>query len=149
MTRIFTILILLPLLFGSCKPVPLSERIGRGEVVIQGVCDHAFADYTLVFPKLSWSGHSSDDPFGRDRFSDDAVTVVKAAKVSDVANKLDREVQGLPTKQGWDSHGYSRSDDKCVSVDYEEAGFHYYIDFILWQEDTDVRIMILYKGVRR
>ncbi len=117
---------------------------GEGTEILEEALDSAFKGDTTQFLEVAWSGHS-----GTEEFSVDDSFVVENTKCADVFSKLAIELDKLPTKRGWKSHGSGRSGDTHLEFSYVENGAQFYFDFIFLQQDEDVKVMVLHKGVQR
>lgn len=142
------LLIILPIaILIGCRPSPsarTSMTFGEGTKILESVLDPAFKSYTTEFLEIGWSGHS-----GTDEFSVDDTFIVKGVLCADVLSRLATELDKLPAKRGWHSHGSGSSGGAHLEISYEENGAQFYFDFIFIQQDKDVKVMVLHKGVQR
>ena len=116
---------------------------GDGDAILKTVIDSVQSVYDTEFSSVSWSGGRSNDEFAVEK-----KVVVKNADVSSVSVKLYSELQKLPARRGWISHG-SGIGGFYLDISYEEDGAQFYFDFVLRQRQEDVEVLILHKGVRR
>jgi hypothetical protein len=131
----------------ACRPPhPRSSGLtfGDGDTILKPVLDAALTGYDTQFAEISWSGGG-----GSGEFEVDDSLIVKKTDVATVAAKLFAELNKLPAKRGWNSHGSGIGGDSHLKISYEENGAQFYFDFVLTQKEQDVEILILHKGVQR
>jgi hypothetical protein len=75
--------------------------------------------------------------------------IIKNTDIATIAAKLSTELNKLPAKRGWKSHGSGIRGDSHLEISYEEDDAQFYFDFVLTQKEQDVEILILHKGVQR
>jgi hypothetical protein len=134
----------------GCRHSPLglpSLTFGDGDLMLKPLLDVTLAGQDTQFSEISWSGGGSSNEFA----VDDSL-IVKNASVGDIAAKLSAELDKLPDRRGWKSHGSGSGGDGSIQnyeISYEEGNARFYVNFILVQHEKDVDILILHKGVRR
>ena len=124
-----------------------SLTFGNGDKILKPVLDVTLAGKDTLFSEISWSGTSTGG-----EFTVNDSLIVKNANVGDIAAKLSTELDKLPDLRGWESHGSSAGGAGSIQnyeISYEEGDAQFYFDFILVQNDNDVDLLILHKGVRR
>jgi len=146
MRSFFAILASISFLFG-CRPShPVSSGLtfGDGDAVLKPVLDTVLKGFDSQFAEISWSGGG-----GSGVFAVDDSLVVKDADLATIAVRLSAELDKLPAKWGWSSHGAGSRGNSHLKINYEEDGAQFYFDFLLTQKEKDVEILILHKGVQR
>jgi hypothetical protein len=144
-TIISSVTLLGLILFWGCRPAvpspPGNTTFGDGQEIMQEVLDEALKGYRVQFGNVNWSGSG-----GTGEFSVHDTVIVQKADLKTVGDLIMLELQKLPKKRGWKSHGSGRFGDYYLSQEYQEGGARYYFDIILVQDGQDVRVMILHKG---
>jgi hypothetical protein len=127
------------------RPTSIGLTFGDGDTILKEVLKPVLAAHKAESDEIAWSGGSSGDEFSvRDWLT------VKDANIATVAAKLSTEIDKLPAKRGWPGgHGSGASGDSYLRIDYEEDGAHFFFDWILFQKEDDVEVLILHKGVKR
>ena len=146
MRSAFVILAVVVTLSACRPPHPGSSGLtfGDGDAILKPVLDAALTGYDTKFAEISWSGGG-----GSGEFAVDDSVIVKNTDVAPVAAKLSAELNKLPAKRGWNSHGSGIRGDSHLEISYEEDRAQFYFDFVLTQRGKDVEILILHKGVQR
>lgn len=123
-----------------------SLTFGDGDKILKPVLDVVLAGQDTLFSEISWSGSSSGNQFA----VNDSL-IVKNANIGDIAAMLSTELNKLPDLKGWKAHGAGSGgvgSIKNYGISYEEGSARFYFNFILVQNEKDVDILILHKGVR-
>jgi len=123
-------------------------KLGDNSAILKPVFDSALAGYQLEGAELQWSGADSEEEFSR-RGS----VTVKEADQGKVADLLEEQIDKLPVTHEWKSYGNGRSTtrrgDTYLGFTYKNDVGKYYVDLIFTQNEKDVEIFVLSKGVRK
>lgn len=149
----FIIAALLCLLIG-CRPsaatatATATGTLGDNSAILKTVFDSALGGYQLEGAELQLSGTDSNEEFSR-RGS----VTVKEANQQQVADLLNTQIDKLPLTHKWNSYGSgsstTRRGDSYLGFTYANDVGKYYVDLIFTQNEKDVEIFVLSKGVKR
>lgn len=150
----FILAILLGSLIG-CRPPASTGTSGSGtgtlgdnSAILKTVFDSALGGYQLEGAELQLSGADSNEEFSR-RGS----VTVKEANQQQVADLLSTQIDKLPLTHKWKSYGSgsstTRRGDSYLGFTYANDVGKYYVDLIFTQNEKDVEIFVLSKGVKR
>ncbi|MDB9741860.1 hypothetical protein OAB00_03295 [Akkermansiaceae bacterium] len=141
-TLSFALLLMGVSLISSCSSRSVSASNTPGEDIHKEVIKSGFSSHELAFDEISWSGSSGTGAFQqRDNF------IVRNASPQAVASIIEPILKAQSSKRGWTSHGSGRTGDRFIRISFEEGQTEYFMDYVLFQKDSDVEVFLLYKGV--
>lgn len=148
--RFFFIILAVTSIVCGCRPSsPTSSSLtfGDGDAILKVVLDAALAGHETEFSMNPWGGGSSGN-----QFDVQTSLIIKNLSVGEFAAKLSTELDKLPATRGWKSHGSGSGGVGSIQnyeISYEEDNSQFYFDFILVQNENDVEVLILHKGIRK
>lgn len=150
--RTSLIILLYLISFIGCRPssaskTPSSLIFGDGDQILQPILDTVLAGHKTLSAEIKWGGISTNKDFS----ADDSLVVVDA-NLGDIATKLTSEIDKLPEQRGWTSHSSGVGGVGKIQnyeITYVEGDAWFSFNFILVQDERNVDILILHKGVRR